>query len=345
VYRRALDMRPRIRTIAALGLAAVLALALLRARDPALEVADPTPEPTSPSAATPAEPAPAAAPAPEAGPALPPPPASLRDTEPDGALVLGPDGRFVPTPSALAFFDYWLSASGEEPPAAIRARIVAAIGARLPAAAAPDAVALLDRYLGFREAVRALASDPELAASGDLERRLQWIGELRREHFGAALAETLFGAQEQEWRVAIALRRLAADPTLTPEERARRRVALEAELPEAARRAREQARAPLALREEEAALRAAGGDEGDVQALREARFGPEAAARLAALDERRAAWQGRLDAWREERARLLADPALDEAARAEAVEAARAARFEPSEQLRVRALEAAEPGQ
>jgi lipase chaperone LimK len=284
----------------------------------------------------------AGATAPGAAAAEPAPmPRSLRGTEPDGELVVDANGHFVPTRSALRFFDYFLTATGEEPSDAIRGRIVAAIEARLPPAAAREAEAFLDRYLAYRTAAQALASNPALARSADLERRLQWLRELRRAHFGAELARTLFGEDEDATRVALEMRQVLGDPSLDDAARKARLEELESELPEPMRRARAEARAPLELRQDEAALRAAGGTDGDVQALREARFGPEAAARLAALDRQRAAWNARLDAWRAERDRILADPDLDAAARAAAIDAARAARFSGPEAVRVRALDEA----
>jgi lipase chaperone LimK len=262
-------------------------------------------------------------------------PGSLEGTEPDGGLARDADGRFVPTRDALDLFDYYLAASGEEPDGAIRARIEAAIAARL-ADPAP-ALALLDRYLAYREAARALFFD-ENAAELPLERRLQRIRELRREHFGAELAEALFGEEEARWRVDVERLRVSRDPALGEEERAARLAALEAELPEAVREARDAATAAIALRRDEARLRAAGGSDAEVRALREARFGPEAAERLAALDRTRAEWDARVAEYRAERDRVAARES-DPAARAAALAALRDARFEGPERLRVEALE------
>jgi len=142
-----------------------------------------------------APPPPAAAPAP-AAPIAEPLPASLEGTRVDGDLRLDAEGRFVPGPEALLLFDYFLSATGEEPDERIHARIVAEIRRRLPPAAAGDAEALLDRYLAYRAAARELFDDQELAFA-DVERRFQRIRELRREVFGAELATALFGEEER----------------------------------------------------------------------------------------------------------------------------------------------------
>jgi lipase chaperone LimK len=266
-------------------------------------------------------------------------PSSLRDTEIDGALTLDADGRFVPDRGALALFDYFLSATGEQPAAALRAHVVAEIERRLPPDAAREAEAFLDRHLAYREAARRLGEDERLALGSDLERRLQWLRELRREHFGAALSERLFGDDERAVEIALERQRVAADPALSPEARRARIDALEAELPDAMRRARAAAVLPLRLHRDEAALRAAGADDTTIRALREASVGAEAADRLTALDERRAAWQARVDAYRAERAELDADASIEPAERAALHDAVRARHFDATEQLRVRALD------
>ena len=60
-------------------------------------------------------------------------PASLRGTEIDGALPVDARGALIVTPDVLDLFDYFLAASGEEPVAALRARIDREIEARVRA--------------------------------------------------------------------------------------------------------------------------------------------------------------------------------------------------------------------
>lgn len=299
--------------------------------------------------------APAGAPAPSGGsPAAPgeseiarlargPLPRSLRGTEVGGGLALGEDGHFLPTRDAIALFDYFLAATGEEPEAVIRQRIVDQIRARLPAAAAAEAEALLDTYLRFRTAARELAGSGDVP--GDLERRLQWIRELRREHFGAT-AEVLFGEEEETTRIDLERRRVATDPELDEAEKRARLEALDEGLPESVRVARERARAPAATQQEVEALREAGASEQEVFALREERFGREAAERLAALDVEQERWQDRLGAYRAERDALVDEleaEGADPAARSEAIEALRLRHFSEAELLRVRALDGEGP--
>jgi lipase chaperone LimK len=169
-----------------------------------------------------------------------------------------------------------------------------------------------------------------------LERRLQRVRELRRAHFGPELARELFGEEEERWEVDLDRLRVLRDPALTEEGRTARLEALDAELPEAVRESRAAAMAALTLRRDEERLRAAGASDAEIHALREARFGPEAAGRLAALDEARAAWGSRVAAYRAEREGL---DDLEPEARAAAVAALRDRHFQGPERLRIEALD------
>ena len=283
---------------------------------------------SAPAAAAPAAPADVAPPAPL--------PASLRDTEVDGALGVDARGGLLVNPETRVFFDYYLSASGEEPLAVLRARLVAAIEARLPAGAAATAVALLDRYLRYREEARSIDVG---AGAADVPERFAQIWALRLEVFGAAVAEALFGPEEEHDRAEVERRRVLGDVTLPPTERAQRLAEVDAGVPAAVREAREAAMLPQQLRRDESALRAAGGSDAEVHALREQMVGAEAAARLADLDAERARWRDRVDDYRRERDAINRDPTRSPEQRAGAMAALLAQRFTEAEQRRVAALD------
>lgn len=268
---------------------------------------------------------------------LPPRPASLRGTDVPGGFVVDEQGHLRTTPDILELFEYFFSATGEEPDEQIRRRIEAEIHARLSPPAREEALALLDAYLRYREQARALFE----AGGADLplEIRFQRIRELRRAAFGTGDAEILFGREEDRIRIELERRRVATDPALSPEERSSRLEALDAELPAEVVEARAAARAALDLRRDEARLRAEGAGDAEIQALRERRFGPEASARLAALDRERAAWQRRVAEWQDVRTRLERELEDDPAALAEALKSARAERFSEAEAIRLHALE------
>ncbi|MDH3685068.1 MAG: lipase chaperone [Myxococcales bacterium] len=265
-------------------------------------------------------------------------PPSLRGTEVAGALRTDAAGHFVPDRAAFELFEYYLSATGEVAEGELRERIVFEIEARLVPPAVAEAIAFLDRTLAYRSAARSLFESAAFPAS--LERRFQRIRELRREFFGAEVAAVLFGTEEDALRVDLEARRVARDGSLGDVERAERLAALEQQLPPEVRDSRRRSRAALDFRAEEEALRDAGAGEGELWALREERFGADAAERLAELDRARASWDARLAAYREARAALLADAPGDEAA----LDALRAKHFTGPEWLRVEALDRVEGG-
>ncbi|WP_437767762.1 lipase secretion chaperone [Sorangium sp. So ce764] len=260
-------------------------------------------------------------------------PPSLRGTDVDGAVTVDERGDLVVGPELLGLFDYFLSATGEEPAPAIRARVVAAIRERAAGRGAEQAIALFDRYLGYREA----AGEARVEQEADPAARLAALRAIRRAWFGEAAAARLFGDEEREIEAAIEESRILADEALSPEERDARIAEVEAALPEAVREAREAATRPLAQQAEEQALRDAGASDEALRAHRVATVGPEAADRLAELDRHRAAWQQRLDAFAGARADIEATVADPDARRAEG-EALLDGSFTPEERLRVRAI-------
>lgn len=269
-------------------------------------------------------------------------PRSLRGTRVDGGLLVDENGRFVPTLDARRLFDYVLTASGEVSAEALRARIVHEIERRLPPGAVTEATALLDRYLAYRERVRAMAG-AEGSDAADLEARLATLIALRREMLGAEAAEAFFAEEEADARRLLEVRRVMRDPALSAEARAERIAAIdaaaEAELPPEEREARAAMRLATTLRAAEDEVRSRGGDAAELQQLRERLAGPEAAGRLADLDRQRAAWQSRVDAYRAARERLANDPSLDEAARAAATQRLLDESFTEPERRRVAALD------
>jgi lipase chaperone LimK len=258
---------------------------------------------------------PSAAPQPNAPPLAPLPP-SLQGTEVDGELRMDAGGRLIVTPETRAFFDYFLSAAGEESPDRLKARMVDGIHARLPARAAAEAVSLLERYLLYRERARAVSTlDPEI--------RLRHLRDLRREVFGHSAAEALFGEEEKLDALALEARRLRNEAGLPPD----------------ARRARAEATFPLRLLESERALDGNGVTGEDRRQQREQRWGEAVADRLETLEGARAEWNRRLHDFREARAALLRDDTLGPEQRSSAIDGLLARDFTPQERLRVLALD------
>jgi lipase chaperone LimK len=314
--------------LAAAALAAAALLVALRR---------PSPPSAPPAAVTPrAAVAPAPAPPPPAEPpaAEPEAPRQLQDTEVDGELTSDSRGDLVVTPDVRRFFDYFLVASSDQPSAVIRGRVAAELAKRLAPKAAAQAENLLDRYLRYRER----AAEVQTRVGDDVEAQLAALWDLRREVIGARDATALFGDDEELVRDALERQRIMEDPRISDEEKQAKLAAAEARLPEKERAARAAAVAPIQLLQEEQTLRANGGSEEAIRALREQRLGREAADRLESLDRENAAWQARLDAFREQRDAIAIDPNLSNDERARATEDLLYSSFDAQERLRVKAL-------
>lgn len=262
-------------------------------------------------------------------------PRSLQGTDVDGDLRVDERGNLILGPEVIRLFNYFLSASGEEPDAVLKARVLAAIRERVGEPARGQAEALLEKYLGLREASRDLKDD--LGREAEPSARLEVIRRLRREHFSEDEAAALFGEEEQESAVAAAKSEVMRDTSLSDEERQKKLAELDKELPEAARKAREEARLPQQQQAEEEAMRAAGATEEEIQRHRVATVGPEAAERLKGLDQQRADWNQRLEAFRAERAKLAGGTSDADARRLAEIRLLERS-FSPTEQVRVKAL-------
>jgi lipase chaperone LimK len=323
-------------------LVVILAAALvIRRRGPAQPPPHAEPPHTEAPPATEAAAAPRPPPTPSAR--VEPPaalPGSLEGTEPDGEIRADDAGHLVIDLELRRLFDHFLIATGEEPVAAIRARIVAVLHARLPAIAEAEAIAILDRYLAYRDAAR------QLSPPADPRAGLGQLHDLRARMFAPEVARAFFSDEEAATYAALDRRDALLDPALSPAERERRIAEIDARLPAAVRDARAAATAPIDELNREQAMRAAGAGAGQIAAARAAAFGPEAAARLAELDRSRAAWDARLARFRAARAQLLADPALDDAERNRRIAELLASSFTPEERVRIEALDriAAERG-
>jgi lipase chaperone LimK len=268
-------------------------------------------------------------------------PASLRNTDVDGGLLVDSDGQFTPTNDALEMFDYFFTGLGEESQEDVIARIVAEIHKTLEPAAAAQALAFLQNYLDYRQQAGGLSQQ---AADGDsLLTQFERLRALRRQIFGQEIADQLFGDDEALTQIRLEQQDIAEDSSLSDDERRQRIQELNQQLldslPPEAVAARERAQAPAQLLKDEELLRQQGSSAEEVNAMRVERFGEEAAGRLADLDRKREAWQGRIDDYVSQRQAIEDDLSISQAERLSAIAKLRNSNFSGSERLRVDALE------
>ena len=86
-------------------------------------------------------------------------------------------------------------------------------------------------------------------------------------------------------------------------------------------------------------MRAAGASEDDIYRMRAATFSPEAAARMAAVDQENAGWKSRIADYLDARGQVLNNASLSDADKEIAVQQLRDAKFSANEQKRLGAYE------
>nr|QDJ94102.1 foldase [uncultured bacterium] len=234
----------------------------------------------------------------------PAPVRSQQGTEADGS-VHSLQGGLRTDEGLRRLFDYYLASLGERSLVATRAALAEQLSRTLDPNRTQSALALFDRYLGYRRALTTLAAPDHTPAA-----QLAAMRRLRKHYFSDAEAQGLFGTEDRYNDFTLALAAVRADTSLDAATRNQRIAELEAALPEDLREARRAPVAHLALAAREQALREQGGNEEDLYRLRSQAVGQAGADRLADLDQRNAAWQNRIHDWRAEQARLNADSSL-----------------------------------
>lgn len=300
-----------------------------------------TPEPLQPAVAT-TQPASTTTALPpmltKQRPEQPPLEASQRGTQVDGQLQVDANGNLIVTDQLRHLFDYFLSAVGEISHAQALQRIRQYLQANLRAPALQQAEQLLDSYVEYLQALIELEERfPVVADLDGLRAREQAVQRLRASLFDAE-AHAAFFAKEELYN-GFTLERLAIqhDRQSSAAEKAEQIEALREGLPE-------ELQALLVpqlhseLRQQTSQLQAQGASAEEIRELRMNMVGPEATARLEALDQQRNQWQQRFQRFSEQRQQILRQSGLAESDRQAEVEQLLHSQFTDSERLRVLSL-------
>ncbi|BCR24695.1 lipase secretion chaperone [Aquipseudomonas alcaligenes] len=266
-------------------------------------------------------------------------PPSFAGTAVDGQFRLDDAGNLLISMDIRRIFDYFLSAYGEERIQTSIARLQAYIRSQLDEPAEGQALALLEQYLDYKRQLIQLEKDlPQMASLEAMRQREQAVQNLRASIFSPEAHQAFF-AQEEAYNQ-FTLQRLAIrhDPALNEQQKAEAMDRLRATLPEDM----QEMLVPqlqAELRQQTAALQAQGAAPEQIRQLRLQLVGAEATTRLEALDQRRQQWQQRLDAYRQEKARIEANSGLSEEDRQAAIASLAEERFDERERLRLDAVE------
>jgi len=248
---------------------------------------------------------------------------SWSDADRDGEVRFDSNGRLMIDAELRRRFDFVLTGLGEQGLPALRQLLIEQLSGELGPTQVEQVLAEFDLYTAFLQ-----AADELMQVTGsELASRFDSVRDLQRELLGEERAEAWFGDQNADIARALAIQAgefEAGDPASDP---------LAADLAAATghHTALEMNRQYEGLAIEPAQR----------YAEREALYGPDAAERLAALDQERAAWNDRLQRYADYRASLLRDGRLSDGEIEQALSTWRAGAFSDPEIRRVIALEQA----
>ncbi len=317
--------------------AAALVLALLIARGvphgpptaPTLPISSAGPIPVAIGDSTIAGPAPTA-------PSLPAV-KSWQGTDIEGDIHLDAAGNVVPDEDLHELFDYLLSASNVLKPEQIRQQLLV-VGRQhvLSDPSLNQLDALFARYNAYRQAAAVLPVD-ESGLDG-MKHSFEARHRLREQTLGPQMADAFFADSEAQDRYQLAVLDVENDKTLSDDERQRRLAALKTDAPADIIAARQPSETLQTLESRTEALRKAGADDSQIESLRIQTVGPEAAARMHALDEENAAWNQRMQALRQVRAQILTDAGIAQTDKQRAIDDYIDKNFSGPQAIRARAL-------
>ena len=265
---------------------------------------------------------------------------SLEGSTPDGQLKADLGGDLVLSEALLERFDYYLSTLGERSLEEIRAEVGRQIDAEFSPKAAGEAKRIFGQYIEFKMALQPL---PIEAAKQDpvatIHARTAAISSLRARYFSPAEISALFGRNDLLQADALKRLEIERNKSLSAAQRKAQLSELDARLPAdvLAGRAPDAKHHGLADAEREA--RARNASDAELLALRTERVGAEAARQLAELDREEAVWKSRINAYLQEKTRLLGVVGMAEVDKEVEVEKLRQRSFKGGELLRLGAYE------
>ena len=217
----------------------------------------------------------------------------------------------------------------------LKQKLAALVPAYFSASLATRALALLERYVDYRQALGQLAAPTDPNDPSAMRSALQARQRIRQRHFAPEEYETLFGQDERLDQFTLARLEVERQTGLTDLQKRAALQSAEQALSPAQRAQRSDAVAHLGVQSQTAAFESAGVRAPERFAQRSAQYGAEAATRLSQLDTDNLQWQNSLDQYAQARAGLGGSSPTTE--QSQALVQLRQKLFTPEQQLRVEA--------
>lgn len=218
------------------------------------------------------------------------PPAPAQPTQ----AAAGSRDPFLTAELRHQFEEMLLEAGEAGDPAALKQKLAALVARRFPAALAPRAMALMERYVDYRVALGRIAAPADASDPRALRAALDARQRVRERHFSPEEYEALFAQEAELDRFTLARLEIEHNPGLTPAQKLAALREAEHELGQGQRALRSSAVAHIAVASQTAAFDAGGVNEQERYAQRRAQYGDGAAQQLAQLDREEKDWQARL---------------------------------------------------
>lgn len=270
-------------------------------------------------------------------------PQSLNGTEVDGEIIIDDQRNLVVTRRLRDLFDYFLSAIGEEDLATISQRVDRYIRHRVPEPAQSQAIRLFHQYLGYREAVGQI---PEAGGKAldqinpdDIEKQKSAEQQVRRRFFNASEIQAFFGDSDAFDQYQLRALRIQQNNSLSDVEKARQLAELNAQLPQTLQDDMKTALQYQQLQRMTEAMNNRQASAAELHNMRTNLVGADATARLEALDQTRAAFEQRVNAYLAQRQQVLSQTNLNDTQQQQQIAALRQQGFTAQEQLRLPAFE------
>ena len=273
-------------------------------------------------------------------------PDSLRDVFIKPVLLTDEQGNLIVTSDLKNLFDAFLTLNNLESTEQITQQIRDYLTQSLNQPALDQSLAILEGYINFKHA---LYEELKAGQLGDLSLgqpgvSIQTLSEhlnaqraLRAQHLSAEVVDVFFSAQDDLDNFTLNRLTIAADQSLSAEEKLQALAVLEANTPDHIMDSRKQADPISELRTAEAHLKQQGASAEAIHEFRVNEIGVDAAARYAQLDTERAQWAQRLADYNQAKQAILDEAGLSEDEQQTQLQALIESRFDARERLRVEA--------
>ena len=271
-------------------------------------------------------------------------PQSLAGTQVSCALESDAAGHLRVTIELRHCFDYFLSAVGEESLDSLTARIRAQLRQRLQEPALGEAEEVLTGYLDYLRGVAEIEQS-QLPEPGQMDlarvrQQMEQVRSLRTQYLSPEVIAAFFSDDDAYDLYALARLELMQSKTLSAQARAQQLAELEQQLPDDIKASLQVTNQYLDLRTLTEDWKQRAGSADELRQIRTSLVGAEATARLEALDQENAAWDGRMNAWYAQRDAVLKNTGLSPEDRERQLTELRKSRFSSdAERQRVEALE------